>query len=202
MFFLIRMMMVYTKNREATPPIVTVSLKIKTVVNEKTQKSEVVSASAVCHNNVLLDTGLDESPKQMTQLSMIRPIRMDGTSIGNSLLQFPRDVDGEIRQSMSQLQKMPNERSLLNRLFTQIGLWDPDVITGHSLYPSTIQEYNLWKIQQGQNDKSSTADVLPPIPDESLDVGVLPLVIKALVHKQKIVKQILKKKRILINTKN
>ena len=114
-------------------------MKIKTVVNEKTQKSEVVSASAVCHNNVLLDTGLDESPKQMTQLSMIRPIRMDGTSIGNSLLQFPRDVDGEIRQSMPQLQKMPNERSLLNRLFTQIGLWDPDVITGHNVWGYDVE---------------------------------------------------------------
>ena len=121
------------------PPIVTVSLKIKTVVNEKTQKSEVVSASAVCHNNVLLDTASDESPKHMTQLSMIRPIRMAGTNIGNSLPQFPRDIDGEIRQSMPQLQKMPNERSLLNRLFTQIGLWDPDVITGHNVWGYDVE---------------------------------------------------------------
>ena len=91
------------------------------------------------------------------------------------------------------------------------GLYDSFILLldFNSLYPSIIQEYNLcfttidWvtknhdagKIQQGQNDKSSTADVLPPIPDESLDVGVLPLVIKALVDRRKIVKQMLKKEK-------
>jgi len=33
---------------------------------------------------------------------------------------------------MPQLQKMPNERALLSRLFAQIGSWDPDIVVGHN----------------------------------------------------------------------
>ena len=48
-----------TRIEKPPPPVVTVLLKIKIVINEMTQKSEVVSASAVCHNNVLLDKPSD-----------------------------------------------------------------------------------------------------------------------------------------------
>jgi len=111
----------------AAPPMVTVSLKLKTVVNPKTHKAEVVSVSAICHKNVLLEGASDESTTHMTQLSLIRPL---GGGAGRN--QFPRDMDGEVGKSMPQLLKMVNERSLLNRLFTQLGIWDPDVICGHN----------------------------------------------------------------------
>jgi len=111
----------------ASPPIVTVSIKLKTVVNAKTHKAEVVSVSAICHKSVLLDGASDESTTHMTQLSLIRPL---GGGVGMN--QFPQDIDTEITKSMPQLLKMVNERSLLNRLFTQLGIWDPDVICGHN----------------------------------------------------------------------
>jgi DNA polymerase alpha subunit A len=113
------------------PPVVTVSLKLKTIVNPKSQKSEIVSISAICHKNVQLDTSSDESPTLMTQLSLIRPL---GTAaqLGESLAQFPSNIDEAIKREMPQLQRMPNERALLSRFFAQIGLWDPDVIVGHN----------------------------------------------------------------------
>ena len=45
-----------TRIEKPPPLVVTVSLTIKIVVNEMTQKSEVVSDSNVCHNDVLLNT--------------------------------------------------------------------------------------------------------------------------------------------------
>mmetsp|Transcript_12769 Transcript_12769/g.23948 ORF Transcript_12769/g.23948 Transcript_12769/m.23948 type:complete len:1531 (-) Transcript_12769:203-4795(-) len=114
------------------PPIVNVSLKLKTVVNPKTNKSEVISVSAICHKKVILDGASDEGFHNMTQVSLIRPLGYGIADMGSGLPQFPRDIDAEIERNMPQLQRMPNERALLNRLLTQIGLWDPDVITGHN----------------------------------------------------------------------
>lgn len=114
------------------PPVVTLSIKLKTVVNSKTHKSEIVSVSAVCHKNVLLETASDESSnKHMTQLSLIRPLA--GAATG-ATPQFPRDMDEAIAAGMPQLRRETNERALLSRLFAQIGQWDPDVIVGHNVW--------------------------------------------------------------------
>ncbi len=123
------------------PPVVSVTLKLKTVVNPKTAKNEIVSVSAVCHKRVLLDTSTDQSPQLMTQISLIRPIHLDdGTDgIQRGMAKFPRDIDKEIASKMSQLKKMPNERALLSMLVTQIGNWDPDVLVGHHAWGHDIQ---------------------------------------------------------------
>jgi hypothetical protein len=113
------------------PPVVTMSIKLKTIVNPKTHKSEIVSISALCHKNVMLETASDESPKHMVQLSLIRPLGDPATS---GLLQFPRDIDDAIAAGMPQLRREPNERAMLSRLFAQIGQWDPDVIVGHNAW--------------------------------------------------------------------
>ena len=119
------------------PPVVSVSLKLKTIVNPKTNKNEIVSVSAVCHKNVLLDTATDDSSRFMTQLSLIRPIHLDDSTQG--LPRFPRDIDTEIQARMPQLKRMANERALLNLLVAQLGRWDPDVIVGHHAWGHDIQ---------------------------------------------------------------
>lgn len=115
------------------PPIVTMSIKLKTIVNPKTHKSEIVSVSALCHKQVMLESASDEATRHMTQLSLIRPLGTAGTAGGNNAMpQFPRDIEQEIKIGMPQLQPMPNERALLSRLFAQIRSWDPDVLVGHN----------------------------------------------------------------------
>jgi DNA polymerase alpha subunit A len=106
------------------PPLVCMTLKLKTIVNPTSHKSEVVSVSAVCHKQVLLDCASDETRHQ-TQLSIIRPL--SGTT-------FPRDLDQAIAANMPQLRHEMNERAMLNRLFAQLGQWDPDVIVGHNAW--------------------------------------------------------------------
>lgn len=136
---LLRRDLIDGEDMKSPPQMVTTSLKIKTVVNPKTNKSEIVSVSAICHKRVLLDGASDEGFQFMTQLSLIRPLGLGVSSIGNILPQFPRDIDDEMKKSMPQLQRMPNERALLNRLLVQIGLWDPDVICGHNAWGYDIE---------------------------------------------------------------
>jgi DNA polymerase alpha subunit A len=122
------------------PPVVAVTLKLKTVVNPKTQKNEVVSVSAVCHKQVNLDGSTDQSPRFMTQFSLIRPTHFeDGVSNIQGAAKFPRDIDTEIKSKMPQLEKMANERMLLSCLVNQIGKWDPDVLVGHHAWGHDIQ---------------------------------------------------------------
>jgi len=110
------------------PPVSTVSIKFKTVVNPKTHKLEIVCVSVICHSKVLLDSASDESTKHMTALTLVRPVNFDSNG---TMAQFPRDMEKEIK-AMPQLQKSPNERALLSRLFAQLGTWDPDVIVSHN----------------------------------------------------------------------
>ena len=91
------------------------------------------------------------------------------------------------------------------------GLYDNFILLldFNSLYPSIIQEYNLcfttmnWCIHS-QKDASDgkegphivgAMDNLPPLPDESLERGVLPRVIKTLVDRRRAVKKLLKNER-------
>ena len=117
----------------SAPPLVTVTMKMKTVVNPKTNKSEIISLSAICLEHVNVDSSTVEQRENMSQISLIRPL---GTisSVSGGLPHFPRDIDNEIQSSFPGLLKMTNERALLNRFLAQIGRWDPDVLVGHNSY--------------------------------------------------------------------
>jgi DNA polymerase Pol2 len=122
------------------PPVVAVTLKLKTIINPKNQKNEIVSVSAVCHKQVNLDGSTDQSPRFMTQISLIRPAHFDdGVTTMPGAAKFPRDIDIEISAKMPQLKKMGNERALLSCLVNQIGRWDPDILVGHHAWGHDIQ---------------------------------------------------------------
>ena len=88
------------------------------------------------------------------------------------------------------------------------GLYDSFILLldFNSLYPSLIQEYNMcfttmdWsKSNVPKNNAEGGAppqgDILPPLPDESLDRGVLPRVIKTLVDRRRNVKKFMKSEK-------
>lgn len=122
-------------SNKATPPVKVVSLKLKTVINPTKKTSEIVVVSAICHHNIMLDTSSDYNcMKNVVALTMVRPLGQGVADQNDGLAQFPHNLDHEIECGMPQLQPMPNERAMLNRLFTQIGIWDPDVIVGHNAW--------------------------------------------------------------------
>jgi DNA polymerase alpha subunit A len=116
------------------PPLTTVTIKIKTVVNPKSNKSEVISVSAICHQNINVDSSTIESRENMSQISLIRPLGQNISIESGGLPQLPRDLDDEIKRYLPGLKKSCNERALLNLLMTQIGNWDPDVLVGHNAW--------------------------------------------------------------------
>jgi DNA polymerase alpha subunit A len=90
------------------------------------------------------------------------------------------------------------------------GLYDSFILLldFNSLYPSIIQEYNLcfttieWSkfagekaAVEGEEAPVASSDNLPPLPDEKLERGVLPRVIKSLVERRRAVKNILKNEK-------
>ena len=103
-----------------SPPVVSVSLKLKTVVHPKSHKSEIVSLSAICHKRVLLDSRSDESTIHMTHLSLIRPLGLLAKASGQAFSEFPRDIDDQILKEMPQLQKTTNERHMLNNFLLSL----------------------------------------------------------------------------------
>lgn len=120
---------------KATPPVKVVSLKMKTVINPAKKTSEIVVVSALCHHNIMLDTSSDYNcMKNVVALTMVRPLGQGVADQNDGLPLFPHNLDHEIERSMPQLQQMPNERAMLNRLFSQIGIWDPDVVVGHNAW--------------------------------------------------------------------
>ncbi|KAJ1422555.1 DNA polymerase alpha, partial [Ochromonadaceae sp. CCMP2298] len=74
----------------------------------------------------------------------------------------------------------------------------------NSLYPSIIQEYNLcfttinWTKHMGEiadKDAGAGSKGLAPLPDSGSAPGILPRVIKTLVDRRRVVKDLLKKER-------
>lgn len=72
----------------------------------------------------------------------------------------------------------------------------------NSLYPSIIQEYNLcfttleswseYASAAANTDTEPNNDSLPPVPDDSVERGVLPRVIRSLVQRRRAVKKMMK----------
>ena len=69
----------------------------------------------------------------------------------------------------------------------------------NSLYPSIIQEYNICftTVERGENvpvqAEEVEGDCVPPVPDSSLQQGILPRILKTLVERRRAVKSMMKK---------
>ena len=90
-------------------------MKIKTVVNPKSNKSEIISVAAICDQQINVDSSTTKSREHMSQISLIRLLGLDVSSISGGLPNLPCDLDAEIISSLPGLLRIPNERALLNR---------------------------------------------------------------------------------------
>ena len=111
------------------PPVSTVTLAFKTALNPRSHKREIAVASAIRHGRVMLDSASDESPKEMSHITLVRPVGLgkdDGVPA-----RFPPDMDGECSRRFDALVRCPDERSLLAALLASLGDWDPDFVVTH-----------------------------------------------------------------------
>ena len=117
----------------ASPPMVVMSLALKTVVNPSSQLHEVVAISTMAHTSVNCDGPTETSPKHIKQVTAVRPL---GTSAGSGYpAVFPHDIAREVegQAKKTRIQTQGNERALLSWFFQRLQTEDPDVVVGHNL---------------------------------------------------------------------
>ncbi|KAG8835098.1 DNA-directed DNA polymerase alpha catalytic subunit pol1 [Serendipita sp. 399] len=103
------------------PPLTIMSLSLRTVVNHKDNKREIVCISVRVweENNIEGTTPLEKEPS--TAVTFVRPLE-----------KYPKNFESTATQSrQSKMQALGNERALLNAFLALMQRYDADVIIGH-----------------------------------------------------------------------
>ncbi|XP_020217424.1 DNA polymerase alpha catalytic subunit isoform X1 [Cajanus cajan] len=115
------------------PPVVVAAMSLKTIINEKQNTNEIVSASIICCNMVKIDTPMLASewkrPGRLTHFTVIR--KLDGNIFP---MGFNKEVtDKNLKAGSNVLCAESSERALLNRLMLELHKLDSDVLVGHNI---------------------------------------------------------------------
>ena len=112
-----------SENLEA-PPLTLMSIALRTVLNIKDNKQEILAISArVYHNISLTDTTAPED-LPCRSFTIIRPV----------LTSFPIGFEGEVKQrAKGSIKLVKHEQEILSFFLAQLNLIDPDVLIGHQL---------------------------------------------------------------------
>ena len=116
------------------PPLVTMSVSMKTAVNPHSHTHEVIAISGLVHTEVQADVDTDVDVKFMRRFTYIRPL---GVSCGNQYAAaFPHDLADFNRKqgSAGVFETLPNERAMLSKFFIRLQQEDPDIMASHNLF--------------------------------------------------------------------
>ncbi|KNA17466.1 hypothetical protein SOVF_079750 [Spinacia oleracea] len=120
-----------TKNTAEIPPIIVTAINLKTIINEKQNINEIVSASIISCSKAKIDTPMLASewkrPGVLNHFTIVRkldvwPVKFQtkveekNTKAGSTILHFET-----------------SERALLTRLLTEMFKLDSDVLVGHNI---------------------------------------------------------------------
>ncbi|KAM7301016.1 DNA polymerase alpha catalytic subunit [Ixodes scapularis] len=112
---------------ESAPPLVVMSLSIRTVPNDATNQNEVVAVSVLAHHTFPIDK---QAPSPLYQTHFCALTRPSGTL-------FPYGFTGSMCKHTT-LEVVDSERSLLILFAAKLQRLDPDIIVGHD-----VQSYDL-----------------------------------------------------------
>ncbi|KAJ2226748.1 DNA-directed DNA polymerase alpha catalytic subunit pol1 [Coemansia sp. RSA 485] len=111
-----------------TPPLTTMTLSVKTVVNQTTGANEVVAASVLVHRDSALDDATPAAQRQGEQQTLVRPL---------TGVPMPADFErlrlAQARRGLS-IEYVRNETTLLNLLTAMLKRVDPDILAAHNFY--------------------------------------------------------------------
>lgn len=122
-----------SKSTLEIPPVVVSAINLKTIINEKQNTNEIVSASIVCCRKAKIDTPMLASdwqkPGMRSHFTIIR--KLDG---GIFPMGFSKEVtDRNSKAGTNVLVSESSERALLNRLMIELHKLDSDVLVGHNI---------------------------------------------------------------------
>ncbi|ESQ31194.1 hypothetical protein EUTSA_v10003515mg [Eutrema salsugineum] len=115
------------------PPAVVTAINLKTIVNEKQNISEIVSASVLCFHNAKIDVPMPGPERKrsgiLSHFTVVRNPEGTVTPIG-----WKKEVaDRNSKNGCSVLSFEISERALLGRLFSELYKLDSDVLVGHNI---------------------------------------------------------------------
>jgi DNA polymerase alpha subunit A len=110
------------KTPDGPPPMVVMSLNLRTVMNVDKNVNEIVAASTLTYTNVNIDSGVSESTAMRS--TIIRQYHAT---------RWPTDFEKRAKGRPTGVRLEENERSLLSSLLNIIFRHDPDIIVGHNV---------------------------------------------------------------------
>uniref|UniRef100_A0A8B9RZL2 DNA polymerase alpha catalytic subunit n=1 Tax=Accipiter nisus TaxID=211598 RepID=A0A8B9RZL2_9AVES len=108
------------KNLSPPPPLVVMSLSMKTTQNPKTHQNEIVAVAALIHQKFPLDKAPPQPPFQTHFCVVSKP---------NDCI-FPYDFKEAIKKKNAKIEIAATERTLLGFFLAKIHKIDPDVVVG------------------------------------------------------------------------
>ncbi|KAI8907620.1 DNA polymerase family B-domain-containing protein [Powellomyces hirtus] len=105
-----------------SPPLVVLSLSMRTVTNHQKHVNEIVAASGLVYNNVNIDGGSNDQ-QQPSRFTVIRQLND---------VPIPAGLQDLCRRHNTKVEIHRNEHGLLGFLIAQIHRSDPDIIVGHN----------------------------------------------------------------------
>ncbi|XP_018324520.1 DNA polymerase alpha catalytic subunit [Agrilus planipennis] len=115
---------VKNSNNLPPPPLVVAAINVKTVVNPKYLRNEIVMISCLVNDKYYVDKQAPKIPFQKHFCVLTRP--------GDRM--FPIDFHESVQNyKATKVQKTDSERSLINYFINQFSKLDPDLIVGHDL---------------------------------------------------------------------
>uniref|UniRef100_A0A8C1QB19 DNA polymerase n=1 Tax=Cyprinus carpio TaxID=7962 RepID=A0A8C1QB19_CYPCA len=106
------------------PPLVVMSISLKTVQNPKTHQNEIISLAALIHHNFPLDKAPPRPPFQSHFCVVSKP---------NDCI-FPYDFKDAVRKKNGIVEIAGTERTLLGFFLAKMHKIDPDVLVGHDIF--------------------------------------------------------------------
>ena len=107
----------------AAPPLTLMSIALRTQLNVKENKQEILMASARVYENVSLT---DTTPAEKLPCKSFTIIRPSGSA-------FPTGFEIEAKKQRGSIRTVRNEQFLLSQFLAMLEMADPDVLVGHQL---------------------------------------------------------------------
>jgi DNA polymerase alpha subunit A len=118
--------------RMLSPPLSSLAISMKVVLNPKTHSNEIVALSGVFHKAVNSDAASSEAPSNFQRFTAIR--KPDFPTL-NGVLQWPGDWIATTKRKQSAGEPLfvcTNERHLLQVFVSRLAILDPDILMGHN----------------------------------------------------------------------
>ncbi|CAA2966660.1 DNA polymerase alpha catalytic subunit [Olea europaea subsp. europaea] len=115
------------------PPVVVAAINLKTIISEKQNGNEIVSASVICCHKAKIDTPMLSSewtrPGMLSHFTVVR--KLEG---GIFPMGFTKEAAERNEKAGSNVISVESsERALLNRLMIELHKLDSDVLVGHNI---------------------------------------------------------------------